>query len=159
MHTAQMIDPVQPSDRPVEWARGFKVALAIAAAFWLVSRGIPWVASGIVSPTVMGREIKHPGQINLNLAVLAMGLHFACALLYAAIMMPIIHQFRFNTGWIAGLGLGIVLYLINLATFTLIGDGAPYSREIPALVAHVAFAVVFTGAYKGFVKRRATLEP
>ena len=50
--------------------------------------------------------------------------------------------------------LGIVLYLINLAAFTLFAGGAPYSRELPVFMTHLAFGIIFAGAYKGLVKRR-----
>jgi hypothetical protein len=43
---------------------------------------------------------------------------------------------------------------VNLAIFALVAGGAPYSRELPAFITHLAFGIIFTGAYKGLVKRR-----
>ena len=37
---------------------------------------------------------------------------------------------------------------------TVVGGGAPFSRELPAFITHLAFGIIFTGAYKGLVKRR-----
>lgn len=141
-------------ERPVQWATGIKAALAIAAIFWLVTRGIPWAPSGLVSPTVMGREIKDPGAINGSLAGLATFLHFFSAIVYGLIMMPLIHRFTYANAWLGGAALGIVMYFLNLVGFTLFGGGAPYSRELPVFITHVAFGIVFSGAYKGLVKRR-----
>jgi hypothetical protein len=158
MESVESVAVGRPAERPVQWWTGFKAALGIAAIFWLVTRGIPWAPSGVVSPTVMGREIKHPGALDLNLAMLAIGLHFVVAMIYAAVMMPVIHRFTYESAWLVGAALGVVLYLCNLAAFSLLGDGAPYSREFPVLVTHLAFGIVFTGAYKGLVKRRVMAE-
>jgi len=158
METMERVDSVRTEERPVQWATGLKAALAIAAIFWLVSRGIPWAASGAVSPTVMGREIKDPGAINSAFSAAAIALHFISALFYSAIMMPIIHRFVYGNAVLVGAGLGVLLYLVNLAVSAMVG-GAPYSRELPALITHLAFGIVFTGAYKGLVKRRVMLEP
>lgn len=143
-----------PAERPVQWATGLKAAVAIGIIFWLVTRGIPWATSGLVSPTVMGREIKSPEAIDFGAAGLASALHLLCAVIYGFIMMPLIHRFPYSNAWLVGGALGILLYLINLAAFTIFAGGAPYSRELPVFVTHLAFGIIFTGAYKGLVKRR-----
>jgi hypothetical protein len=154
MENVERIEAVSPVDRPVQWTTGLKAALAIGAIFWLAARGIPWATSGLVSPTVMGREIKPPGALDFNAAVLATALHFVCALVYGAIMMPLIHRFRYGSAWLIGAAMGVILYVINLAIFAMVAGGAPYSREFPVFVTHLAFGIVFTGVYKGLVKRR-----
>jgi len=142
-----------PAERPVQWATGLKAAVAIGIIFWLVTRGIPWATSGLVSPTVMGREIKSPDTIDFGAASLASALHLLSAVIYGLIMMPLIHRFPYSNAWLIGAALGILLYLINLAAFALFG-GSPYSRELPVFITHLAFGIIFTGAYKGLVKRR-----
>jgi hypothetical protein len=160
MQTAtEVIEPSRPAERPVQWGTGIKAALAIAGIFWLVTRGIPWAPSGLVSPTVMGREIKNPGELNASLAGIAIALHFLSAIIYASIMMPLIHHFRYSNAWLVGAAMGVILYFVSLAAFAMFGNAAPYSRELPVLITHLAFGIVFTGAYKGLVKRRLTLEP
>jgi hypothetical protein len=158
METVERVEMAPPAERPVQWLTGLKVALGIAAIFLLVSRGIPWAASGAVSPTVMGREIKNPGAIDSGLTMMAIVLHFVAAILYASIMLPLIHRFRYGGAALVGAGMGVLLYLLNLALFTIAGGGAPYSRELPVLITHLAFGLVFTGAYKGMVKRRIGAE-
>jgi hypothetical protein len=37
--------------------------------------------------------------------------------------------------------------------FALIGSGTPCSREL-LVFTHLAFGIIFAGAYKGFMKRR-----
>lgn len=154
MDRADRIETTLRAERPVQWTTGIKAAIAVAAILWLVTRGIPWAPSGLVSPTVMGREIKDPGEINTSLAGLATILHFVSAIVYASIMMPLIHRFTYNNAWLIGTGLGVGLYLLNLAIATLFGGGTPYARELPAFITHLAFGIIFTGAYKGLVKRR-----
>jgi hypothetical protein len=48
----------------------------------------------------------------------------------------------------------VILYVLNLAAFAFLAGGAPYSRELPVFITHLAFGIIFTGAYKGLVKRR-----
>jgi hypothetical protein len=154
MENVERMETVQPVERPVQWLTGMKAALAIGAIFWLVTRGIPWATSGLVSPTVMGREIKPPGALDFNAAILATVLHFLSALIYGAIIMPLIHRFRYSSAWLVGAAMGVILYVINLAVFSMFAGGAPYSRELPVFITHLAFGIIFTGAYKGLVKRR-----
>ena len=154
MERVERVETVRPAERPVQWATGIKAALAVAGILWLVTRGIPWAPSGLVSPTVMGREIKNPGEINTGLAGMATVLHFILAMVYASVLMPLIHRFRYSNAWLIGAAMGIGLYLVNLAIFALVAGGAPYSRELPAFITHLAFGTIFTGAYKGLVKRR-----
>src|SRR5687767_2435436 len=129
MDRTERIEMMPRAERPVQWATGIKAALAVAAILWLVTRGIPWAPSGLVSPTVMGREIKDPGSINTSLAGLATILHFVVAIVYASIMMPLIHRFTYGNAWLVGAGLGVALYLLNLAVATMFG-GTPYAREL-----------------------------
>jgi hypothetical protein len=153
MDRVERVEMAPQAERPVQWATGIKAALAVAAILWLVTRGIPWAPSGLVSPTVMGREIKNPAEINTNLSALASVLHFVLAMVYASIMMPLIHRFTYNNAWLIGAALGLVLYVLNLAVSAMFG-GTPYARELPVLITHLAFGIIFTGAYKGLVKRR-----
>ena len=154
MEAANRVESVGVAERPVQWLTGFKTALAIGPIFWLITRGIPWAPSGLVSPTVMGREIKEPGAVDLGAAAMATGLHLFCAAIYGFLMMPLIHRFPYANAWLIGAAMGVILYLANLAAFALVADGAPYSREFPVFITHLAFGVIFTGAYKGLVKRR-----
>ena len=96
------------AERPVQWATGVKAAVGIGIIFWLVTRGIPWATSGLVSPTVMGREIKSPDATDFGAAGLATALHFLSAIIYGFIMMPFIHRFPYSNAWLVGAALGIV---------------------------------------------------
>lgn len=153
MDATERFDSDVRVERPVQWLTGVKAALGVAVILWLVTRGIPWAPSGLVSPTIMGRELKAPGEINAGLAATASVLHFVVALVYASIIMPLIHRFTYRNAWLVGAAAGLVLYLINLAVTAMMG-GMPYSRELPVLITHLAFGIIFTGAYKGLVKRR-----
>jgi hypothetical protein len=102
----------------------------------------------------MGREIKPPSALDLGAASLATGLHLLSAVIYGFLMMPVIHRFPYGNAWLIGAAMGMILYVLNLAAFALFGGGAPYSRELPVFITHLAFGIIFTGAYKGLVKRR-----
>lgn len=118
----------RPAERPVQWWTGLQAALAMGVLFLLVSRGIPWASSGTVSPTVLGREIKDPSAINTDLAMVEILLYFVSCIVYASIMMPLIHRFRYGSAALVGLAIGTLLYLLNLAIFTIVGA----ERHIPA---------------------------
>ena len=111
METNRFEEDFSRDERGVQWATGLKAAFGIAAILWLVTRGIPWASSGLVSPTVMGRELKDPGEINARLAGLATILHFVAGMLYASLMMPLIHRFPFSTAWLIGGTMGAILIL------------------------------------------------
>src|SRR3954466_13914991 len=78
----------------IRWHRAFQASLLVGGILFLVSRGIPWVGSGVVNPAIMGREIN-AGNTPSGLFFLSiMALHFLVSILYGVILAPIVHGFR-----------------------------------------------------------------
>ncbi len=78
----------------VRWGPAIQAGLIVGAITFLLSRGIPWVGSGAINPAVMGREIA-PGKGPSGVFFLSlMGLHFFLGVVYALIIVPIVHGFK-----------------------------------------------------------------
>jgi len=141
-----------PSPGPIRWAMIATVALIAGAFFLLVARGIPWASSGLVSPTLMGREIKPPESVDWLLSFGVSLIHMVVALLYGFIIGPIVHWLRGVPAIFIGGLIGLLLYLLNYAFFNF-AFTLPDQRELPALVTHLAFGMIMAGGYKGVARR------
>ncbi len=140
--------------RPVDWMAALKSGLIVGCIFLIVTRGIPWASSGLISPTVMGRELKSPDVVNngFNLGIAV--LHMLVSVLYACIIIPVAHRLRPIPSMLCAGAIGLILYFINYLIFMQLVGQIPGQREMSAIVSHVGFAMVTAGIYKGFVRRR-----
>lgn len=137
----------------IRWSRAVEAGLIVGAITFLLSRGIPWVGSGLINPAVMGRELTPGHAPGGSLFLEALAIHFGLSVVYALIIAPIVHGFR---TWVAGAvgGLvGLVLYFINYAVAGMIMD-MDGQREWSCVVLHIVFGIICAEAYKGFVRRR-----
>jgi hypothetical protein len=159
MQTATVIDhDLNYELRPVHWGRAVSAGLVIGAVFLLFSRGIPWASSGMVSFTVMGRELKSPGLVDGGLDFTVGVLHMLCSVIYALIIIPIIHRFRPPTAILMGTAIGFLLYLASMVVFTRMLDLGIPQHELNPFITHLAFGAVVAGFYKGQTRRRVPLE-
>jgi hypothetical protein len=140
---------------PIRWKKAVYAGLMVGFIFLLVTRGLPWTWSGLISPTLMGRELKPPGTVAPALSVAIAALHVLVSVCYALLLAPIVHRMSLWSALLTGAGFGLVLYLLN---FLLFSQFFPHlvsrERELAAAVTHVAFGIVVAGAYKGMAKRR-----
>jgi len=121
---------------------------------WLLSHGIPWFTSGMVSPELMGRDLspavaaEMAGNFGIILAQIVLGL---C---YAFIIAPLVTHLRGM--WALGLGalLGCGLYALNFCVFHFLLGVNWSGTELPVIVTHVVFGVIVAGVYKGLAARR-----
>ncbi len=90
----------------------------------------------MVSFTVMGRELKSPALVNVGLDFSVAALHMLCAVIYALIIIPLIHRFHPPGAMLMGTALGVVLYLLNMILFTRILDTGIPQHELNPLVTH-----------------------
>lgn len=158
MHAAVMDEHLHYTLRPVRWGRAVSAGLIVGAVFLLLSRGIPWASSGMVSFTVMGRELKSPGMLDQGLDFTVGALHMVCSIVYALIIIPIIHRFRPPLAMLTGTALGFLLYLISREVFTRLLDPGIAQHELNPFITHLAFGAVVAGFYKGQTRRRVAIE-
>ncbi|MDX1951579.1 MAG: hypothetical protein SFY81_05310 [Verrucomicrobiota bacterium] len=143
------------AQKPVRWASAVKAGALVGSIFVLVARGIPWASSGLISPTMMGFELKHPGAVDAGATFITIVLHMATAILYAVLMAPVINRFRYWYAVPLGGVIGFLLYLLNSFLLSeIFTNAARYSRELPAAITHVAFGLAAAAAYKGFARSR-----
>lgn len=149
---AEIINP----EARLDWGAAVLAGLATAAIAWLLSHGIPWFTSGMVSPTLMGRDLKPPGELDAYRSTMTILAQAVTGVVYALIIA--LGVTRFRGLWAVGLGtlIGVGLYLVNLAVFKM-AKGVDWSgSEWQVVVTHIVFGAVAAGAYKGLAARRST---
>ena len=129
-----------------------------AVLLWLFSHGTPWFTSGMISPTLMGRDLKAPGLVDpagSTITVLAL---LIVSLGYAFIVAGSVTRLRGVWALVAGALIGGVLYCLNFAVFHFLrGVDWVSATELPVIVTHVVFCAVVAGLYKGIAARRVAV--
>jgi hypothetical protein len=144
---------VSSSGKP-EWKFAAYTGLIVGTIFLLATGGDPWGFSIFVKPTVMGREIipATPRAGELNLSFIA--LHYALSLLFSFVMAPFLNKVFIQKALFLGLLFGLLFYGLNRIAFSLLPI-ATKAGETRALFTNVAFALVATSVYRGFMRGRA----
>jgi hypothetical protein len=146
-------DGVINREARVRWTSAALAGLITGAVVWLLSHGVPWFTSGLVSPTLMGRDLKRPGVIDPTTSLTTVLAQILVSVCYACIIAPLITRFRGM--WAVGIGAlaGLVLYAINFAIFHLL-TGADWNagREITVMVTHFVYGAIVAGLYKGLAR-------
>lgn len=132
--------------------------LIAGAVMWLLSHGMPWFASGMISPTLMGRSLKAPGVVDTARSALTSIAELGVAVVYTFLLALIVTRLRGMWAVAAGGIIGFGLYLINYVVFRLLFATDWTGSEAPVVVTHVAFGMVASGVYKGLAARRHAPE-
>ena len=141
--------------KSVQWKKALQAGLLVGSILFLLSRGIPWVGSGAINPAIMGREVL-PGEDPGGMGFLTVFvLHMLVSVVYALIIVPIVHGFRHYLAGAVGAVIGLVLYFMSYAIVGMIADVSPAQREWQPLVLHITFGLFVAEAYKGMAKRRS----
>ena len=138
----------------IRWSRAVQAGLIAGVILFLLTRGIPWVGSGMINPAVMGREISTGQEATPMLFMWAVFAHFAVSILYGLIVAPIVHGFRPWMAGAVGAIVGLVLYFISYAIAGMLMNGVSSESEWPVVAIHIIFGIICAEAYKGFVRRR-----
>ena len=143
--------------RSVDWAKAAQAGLIVGVILYLVSRGIPWVGSGMIHPNIMGREVapSQEGTPMLSLGFLV--IHLLVSMLYALIIAPIVNGLRPMVAGLAGGVVGLILYFLNYAVFGFLFEDAPGQGEWIVVILHLAFGVIVAETYKGMSRMREEL--
>jgi hypothetical protein len=120
----------------VDWSAVWKVALAMGAYFFLFPGGTPWTSG---SPGgVMGRSFEWAWPA----LVVA---HLALCYAYTMVIAHAVYVLRTISAFFAGVAVGGILYVLNLALF--MGTSSSQS-EMRAMAAHVIFGGIAAVMYK-----------
>ena len=129
----------------IRWRKVFFSAAIVGAIFLLIPRGLPWMSSG-VSYTVMGRSFAPSWEFEMT-QFLVWGIHMILALLYGAVLAPLIFRFSLLPALGVAALAGVGLYALNFLVFSY-AIGNPQPDELAPLVTHLLFAVIFAANYK-----------
>jgi hypothetical protein len=144
--------------RNIQWGAAVYAGLLAGAIFLIVNHGLPWFTSGLVSPSVMGRDVKPPETIDGAATMQMMGLHLVLSVLYALVLAPFANIFhRMAAVWIGGL-VGAALYAMNYLAFEYLLGRGPAQNELATALTHIAFGMVAAGFYRGFRRVPASIE-
>ena len=138
----------------VKWVRAIQAGLIVGAILFVIGRANPWTASGIINPTIMGRELP-PSEMATpgNFFGFLTG-HLLLAMLYGLIIAPIVHGLRPFVAGMAGALVGLILYFLNFAAYALFFEASLRPTEWVPVIVHIVFGIITAEAYKGLAKRR-----
>ena len=138
----------------IDWGAAVLAGVIGGAIDWLLSHGIPWFTSGLITPTFMGREIQSlAGRDGYGTAMMLLA-QVAVGIGYALVLAPVVTHLRGI--WAISLGglLGLVLYAINFGVFHFVTRAEWSGSEGSVIVSHVVFGMIVAGIYKGIAARK-----
>jgi hypothetical protein len=140
--------------RSHRWTAAIKASLIAGALVWIFPSGNPWTAFTRPSGAyIMGRPVTADESVTqfTAAAVPAHLAHFAVAVIYGFILLAVVYRLRSWRAFLAGGVTGLILYAINLAAFKLSAPQFTGAQEFNVAFAHFIFALVATGAIRGFL--------
>lgn len=152
-------DSVINREARYDWKAAIEAGLIAGAVIWLFSHGLPWFTSGMISPTFVGRDLKPPGAVDPQSSALTVAFLLITSVVYAFAISLIVFRLRALWAIIAGTVVGFGLYLLNQTVFRGLNGIEWTDAELPSLVAHLVFAPILAGLYKGLAARRTLPQP
>jgi hypothetical protein len=153
------LDSVVNRSARLDWGAAVLAGLIAGGIAWLLSHGIPWFTSGLVSPTLMGRDLKPPGVVDPYASFMTVLTQLGVAVAYGLIIAPLVTRLRGLWAMALGGVIGAGLYALNFCVFHLLLGVAWSGAELSVIVTHVVFGMIAAGTYKGLAARRAGLNP
>jgi hypothetical protein len=162
------------SDRTrLDWPAAVWAGVVAGAAFMIVTMllvpllldGSPWQMPLMVAAIVLGPQVLPPPSVfGLGAFLVAMSVHFALALAYAATLAAIVHRLPPLSATLVGVLFGLVLYAVNFHLFTYMFPWFAAARDAVTVVAHLVFGALAAYTYRTFgaapplrVQRRAPM--
>ncbi|MGZ8255438.1 MAG: sodium:proline symporter [Burkholderiaceae bacterium] len=93
-------------------------------------------------------ELPPPASFDITVMAVASVVHFALSLVYAGLVALLVERQPSGRVVVLGAAFGLVLYLVNMHGFTWIFPWFAQSRDLIAVVAHLAFGVFAAVAYR-----------
>jgi hypothetical protein len=135
----------EQAKRRIYWGKAVGAALGVGLLFQLFSRGHPWISTG-VPDAVMGRAMTMEVVWGPEFLVIIL-LHLGLSVLYGGIIAAVIYRLNPLPAVLTGTLVALGLYGINFVIYRLILQTLP-GNEAWALITHVGFGLIFSGAYK-----------
>jgi len=107
-----------------------------------------WVPVRMIAAIGLGPGVlPPPASFALDVALIAMVVHFTLSLVYAWILAPIVEGRTKLKALLGGLAFGMALYLINFYLFTVMFPWFANARNWISIFAHLVFGGVLAGSY------------
>src|SRR5271169_5817309 len=151
----------QPGWRAIIWAG------VIAGALATLVQVLPWLIFTNDFPAILFRDARltaalvlggsvlpPPATFDAGIMMAATFVHFALSIAYAALLVSLTARLGLAVrlggvpALLAGVGFGVVLYMVNLYGFTAIFPWFVQARSWIALVAHGVFGVTVISGYR-----------
>lgn len=109
--------------------------------------GSPWGLPRMIAAIVLGEGVLTPATFDTGIILMAVVAHFFLSVLYATIFALIFGRLQLGPALLAGLGSGLVLYLVNFYGFTGLFPWFATARNWVVILDHVIFGVVTAWSY------------
>jgi hypothetical protein len=126
--------------RNVNLAAALKVGAGLGALLFVLPGGTPWTSGGTMNG-VFGRPMPWPWFV-------IAAVHFALAIIYMFVLANVVYRFKLISALGAGIGTSLGLFAINWLVFAATMGFTQDVANGRALVAHIAFGIFGTVAYK-----------
>ena len=141
----------------VDWSAAFWAGLISGIIFLLLNvflipyfiGGSPWMMVRLFGSVVLGEEVlAPPATYHLSALVVAVLMHLVLSIVFSMLLAYIIHRGGLITGILGGALFGLILYLINFYTLTLIFPWFFAMRNWVFLANHAIFGALSGGIYE-----------
>jgi hypothetical protein len=146
--------------RPVlNWSAAVWAGVVAGAAFMIVEMllvpllldGSPWHMPLMIAAIVFGPSVLPPPAIfGLGVFLVAIGVHFALSLAYAATLATAIGRAAPATAALVGIVFGLALYAVNFYLFTYMFPWFAGARNVVTVLAHVVCGALAGYTYRTF---------
>jgi hypothetical protein len=147
------LEPAVPTE--FQWQAAFLAGLIAGLILLIVPSGSPWSGIIFLAPVVVGRII--PAATGLPSPAVWL-IHLAVSLIYGFIISAAAARFRKARAILAGAGVGLILYFVNLGIVSALWPSLR-GNEVGIAFSHVVFGAIAGGAYRGLLKRSAVSSP
>jgi uncharacterized membrane protein YagU involved in acid resistance len=147
--------------RAHRWGAAIRAGLLAGALLLLFPSGNPWTAFARPSAAhIMGRPISSDPSITIlsAAAIPAHTAHLTVSVVYALILLIVVHHMRSWRAILAGILTSLLLYGVSFATFRAFAPEFTGEYEINVLIAHLLFGGVAAGAIRGFLRPPMLLD-
>ncbi|MCM2264605.1 MAG: hypothetical protein NDI73_05370 [Desulfuromonadales bacterium] len=114
--------------------------------------GSPWELPRMIAAIVLGAGVLTPATFNIGIVLTAVGLHFVLSVVYAIIFALIFSRLQLGPALLAGLGAGLVLYVVNFYGFTVLYPWFATARNWVVILDHLVFGVVTAWSYVAIIR-------
>lgn len=144
------------------WGTAVYAALIAGVTFLVVESIIatwdgysPWLPLRMIAAIALGTGVLPETGFSLEVALAAFLIHFGLSIMTAWILAPLIEGSPLSRALLTGLGLGLVIYLVNYHLLTLAFTWFGGMRGWLTLLNHLLFGAVMAWSYQ---RRRASLR-